>query len=296
MKKILVPVDFSAEAESALQTAIKIAKKIKAEIHLLHIVESAHSQSFSVTGTYIQHDPMNDLYMKKLIEISKEKLAEISNKPELYDLDVVSHLKVGNVYQNISETITSFEIDLIVMGTQGASGLEEVIIGSNTEKVVRTAKCPVLTVKKFNQNFELRNLVFATDLQNVAPEFIAKLNQWQKLFGFTIHLVYVNTPGSFRTSNFVDAKLEDFSKRYLIENATFNIYNALDEEEGIRDFAKKVNADLIAMTTHGRKGFANMMWGSISEDMVNQSPIPVLTFRSNIVKEKANKDEQVVKV
>jgi nucleotide-binding universal stress UspA family protein len=201
----------------------------------------------------------------------------------------VPHLKVGNVFTHISEIITSYDFDLIVMGTQGVSGIEEMVIGSNTEKVVRTANCPVLAIRRCKENFDIKNLVIATDLENISGEFLGKINELQQVFGFNIHIVYINTPGNFRASSYIDAKLEEIQKKHLIENATLNTYNALDEEQGIREFAKKMKADVIAMTTHGRKGLASIMWGSISEDLVNQSVIPVMTFRTNIKKKNPDK-------
>jgi nucleotide-binding universal stress UspA family protein len=72
--------------------------------------------------------------------------------------------------------------------------------------------------------------------------------------------------------------METFAKKLKLENYTLNIFNDYSEEEGIIRFSESINADMIAMATHGRKGFAHVLVGSIAEDVVNHAKRPVLTF------------------
>ena len=105
----------------------------------------------------------------------------------------------------------------------------------------------------------------------------------QQMYDATVHLVRINTPGNFQRDAVVRKYMQDFAKKLQLKNYTINMFNDLSEEEGIVYFADSINADLIAMATHGRTGFAHVMAGSIAEEVVSHSKRPVLTF---VIKEK----------
>jgi nucleotide-binding universal stress UspA family protein len=98
------------------------------------------------------------------------------------------------------------------------------------------------------------------------------------MYDATVHLVRINTPGNFQRDAIVKQYMKDFAKKLMLKNYTVNIFNDFSEEEGIIYFADSINADMIAMATHGRTGFAHVLAGSIAEDVVNHSKRPVLTF------------------
>lgn len=166
----------------------------------------------------------------------------------------------------------------MVMGSKGASGLDEFLIGSNTEKVVRTAECPVLTVKQRIQHFDAKEIVLASNFKKEMRYAVERFKAFQELFGARIHLLYVNTPGAFESTGELRKRLEDAAQRYGLQNYSINIYNDVIEEDGILHFANEIRADLIMMATHGRTGLAHLLSGSIAEDLVNHTNIPVLTF------------------
>jgi len=92
------------------------------------------------------------------------------------------------------------------------------------------------------------------------------------------HIVYINTPLNFRPDRENYERLEAFAKRFMLKNCTLNVYNDRDEEEGILGFTHRIKADLIAMSTHGRRGLSRVINGSVAEDIVNHSDIPVWTM------------------
>ena len=141
MKKILVPTDFSKPAMWALEMAIKIAKRAKGQIVLLHIVEQPSSESFNVGAQVsIEEDWEDRLFTLKLIERNKIQLAEAARIAEDAGVPVTRELRLGNSFHGIAYVISEHEVDLVVMGTSGRSQLEEMMVGSNTERVVRFAK------------------------------------------------------------------------------------------------------------------------------------------------------------
>ncbi len=280
MKKILVPTDFSKAATIAVDVALDIAKRSGAELTLLHVIEESVGGSFSVTGEVNRNAGWEDkLFTMRLIEKAKKQIAKIIEDPKFDKVKVRQELRVGSPYHGMNAIITEKKVDLVVMGTAGRSDLKQMIIGSNTEKVVRTAHCPVLTMHNKPASKNFKDIVYATGMNKNEEVFSRIVRTTQKMYDSTIHLVRVNTPGNFQRDVIVKKYMEDFAKKLQLKNYTINVFNDVTEEEGIIYFANSINADLIAMATSGRTGFAHVLAGSIAEDVVRQSKRPpVLTF------------------
>lgn len=279
MKKILVPTDFSKTSITALEVATEIAKKSGAEITVLHVVEEATPSSYNITGEWQTNEDWSDkLFTLKLLEKAKGQLEKLVLDPRFSAVKVIGELRLGNAYHGMRTIITENKVDLVVMGTSGKSKLEEMIIGSNTERVVRHSKCPVLSVHKKPAKVDFKNIVYATAMHKDEEVFTKIIKRTQQLYNSTIHLLRVNTPGDFQRDYVVREYMEKFAKKQGLKNYTINIFNDITEEEGIIYFAETIDADLIAMATHGRTGFAHVMAGSIAEDVVGHAKRPVLTF------------------
>jgi nucleotide-binding universal stress UspA family protein len=279
MKKILVPTDFSKPAMLAAEVAADIAKKANAELTLLHVVEEAVGNSLNVEGQVAADGNWEEkIFTMKLIEKGKKQLTKLVEDPKFEGVRVKQELRIGSPYHGMNAIITDRKVDLVVMGTAGHSDLEHMIIGSNTEKIVRMSHCPVLTVHAKPASKEFKDIVYATSMDKDEEIFSRILRATQKLYDSTLHLVRINTPGNFQRDAVVKKYMQDFAKKLQLKNFTVNVFNDVSEEEGIIYFADSINADLIAMATHGRTGFAHVLAGSIAEDVVSHSKRPVLTF------------------
>lgn len=279
MKKILVPTDFSKPAQIAIDVASDIAIKANAQLILLHVVEEASGTSFNITGEVEISGGWEDkLFTMKLIEKSKKQMAKAYEEAKATGARVKQELRVGTAFHGMRDIITEQKVDLVVMGTAGHSKLAEMIIGTNTEKVIRHSRCPVLTVHKTPVTTDFKNIVYATSMSKDEEIFSRIVRSTQQLYDSTVHLVRINTPGNFQRDAVVRKYMQDFAKKLQLKNFTINIFNDLTEEEGIVYFADSINADLIALATHGRTGFAHVLAGSIAEEVVSHSKRPVLTF------------------
>jgi nucleotide-binding universal stress UspA family protein len=279
MKKILVPTDFSKPAMIATEVATDIAKKANAELTLLHVVEEAVGNSLNVEGQVtVDGNWEEKLFTMKLIEKAKKQMAKLLDDARFDGVRVKQELRIGSPYHGMNKIITEKKFDLIVMGTAGRSDLEQMIIGSNTEKVVRKSHCPVLTMHNKPGSKDFKNIVYATSMDKDEEVFSRVVRATQKLYDATVHLVRINTPGNFQRDVVVKKYMQDYAKKLQLKNFTINVFNDISEEEGIIYFADSIDADLIAMATHGRTGFAHVLAGSIAEDVVSHSKRPVLTF------------------
>lgn len=279
MKTILVPTDFSEQANNALSFAAELARKSgETEIMVLHILEGVGHHSFNTTGEVNVGTDENEILMAHLMERATDELNTLINQDEFAGISMRGTVEVGNPYKGIAKEIARCGAELVVMGTKGSSGLEEVLIGSNTEKVVRYSKCPVITVKSAVKLDSIKNIVFATNLVEDQTRMVEELKKVQKLTGATLHLVKVNTPNHFHTDRQMKEEFKKFVDKYGFTDYTTNIYNDATEEDGILYFAEDVKACMIAIGTHGRTGLLHLLSGSIAEDLVNHSQVPVWTI------------------
>jgi len=278
MKKILVPVDFSKASVTAMEVACEIAKKAGADVTALHVVEEVVSDSYKISGEGHPDSNEDRLFTFKLIERAKKQLEKLVQDPKFESVKVNGELRMGNPFHGVKTIVAEQKSDLVVMGSRGHTKLEEMVIGTNTEKIVRSIKCPVLTVHKKPSAINFKNIVYATAMHKDEEVFSRIIKRTQQIYNSTIHLVRINTPADFQRDRVVKDYMEKFAKKLGLKNYTINVYNDTAEEEGIIYFADSINADLIAMATHGRTGFAHVLAGSIAEDVVGHAKRPVLTF------------------
>ncbi len=272
MKRILVPTDFSDQAENALKVAINLAKQQNSEIYVLHSMEMPlHLTNSNNSGSLPE-----SLFFIKLAE---KRFSELRDKPYLKGKAINETIGHNEIYEDIEEACKKNNIDLIIMGSTGASGFKEMFVGSNTEKVVRTSETPVLVIKNNHPEFNVQDFVFATDFSEDGRGALDKAQKFAKMVDAKMHLLYVNTPAGFKTSAEAQKIMKNFVRGIGVENYTLNIYNDTSVEKGILNFTQFINAQLIGMGTHGRKGISHFFNGSISEDMVNHANMPVITFK-----------------
>jgi nucleotide-binding universal stress UspA family protein len=182
MKKILVPTDFSKPANIAVEVATEIAKKAGAELTLLHVIEEAVANSMNVEGQVVADAGWEEkLFTMKLIEKGRKQMAKLLDNPKLQGVKVKDELRVGSPYHGMNAIITDKKVDLVVMGTSGRSDMEQMIIGSNTEKVVRTANCPVLTIHNKPVTTDFKNIVYATSMDKQEETFSRVIRTTQRL-------------------------------------------------------------------------------------------------------------------
>ncbi len=273
MNKILVPTDFSKQAENALQVAAQLAKKHNSEIYLLHMLELPLHQVDALST----HSELPEAMF--FMKLAHKKFEQTMNQEYLKDITIHETVDFNTALTGISNTVKEHDIDLIVMGSHGASGFKEMFIGSNTEKVVRTADVPVLVIKNHHDAFRIDNFVFASDFKNDNKKTFDQAAGLARSLNAKIHLLFVNTASNFTTTATAKARIIDFIKDTDFDNYTVTIYNDESVEKGILNFSHIIGADLIGISTHGRQGISHFFNGSISEDLVNHAKRPVITFK-----------------
>lgn len=279
MKTILVPYDFSKDAENAFDFARGLAAITKHHLKLVHVIEIPTAHSLGTMGGAETGYEMNQVFVLELVERRKKQMEELEELYKNDDYSFSTKLVLGNPYAGISKEITEIGADLVVMGSKGSSGLEELLIGSNTEKVVRLATCPVITIKDKRDPAKIKKIVFASDFQESSKKVVSKLKKLQEVLQAELYLVKITTPSLFENSRESLKKIHAFISENELQNVSVEIFNSSSEEEGIVEYAQDIDADMIALATHGRTGFLHLLSGSIAEDVVNHALRPVWTMK-----------------
>jgi len=274
MYKILVPVDFSEKSNYAVKMAAKIGKNIEAEIYLLHLVELPSGIVDMGAGSNFSI-PESMMYLRKV----KEKILYLKATYFNDDQIVKYSIKFQNPFEGIRDFVKKINANLIVMGSKGVSDFEEMIIGSNTEKVVRTSTIPVIVVKADSKKFKFKKLVFASNYDDENKVAFVDFLNFAKQFKTEIHLLKINTASSFENSFITKEKIKNFIKDFDMPKNKIHIHNDESVVKGITNFAKEIEADLIALTTHGRSGLSSLFNSSIAKSVSKSVLRPVITFK-----------------
>ncbi|REE08211.1 nucleotide-binding universal stress UspA family protein [Winogradskyella pacifica] len=275
MKKIIVPVDFSKHSEYALETAAALAKQHNSELIVMHMLEMSES-IFSASSA--ERGEENAF----MLMVANKKFEAFLDQPYLEGLEVTPMVKYHKVLKEVAEVAADVRADLIVMGSRGHSDHDGVFTGSNTEKVVRYSNTPVLVIKSKPKSVNFEHIVLATDFSEESVPAVKKAHELLIELGQKTTLLHINSPNlTFLSTDEIDEKIATFLKLAKLNESDVTIARISDHnvEDGVSNFARKQQADAIAMITHGRKGLSHFFGGSISEDVVNHSKLPVITFK-----------------
>lgn len=271
MKNILVPTDFSPISKYAADAAYLLAKRFDAKLHLLTSLDLPPKWD-SMT----KPERLRDAAAQRMVQEAGAALSELGR--QYHEVDVVTAWVGRRIWAQIQEYVREHGIDLVVMGSHGASGKSEYFIGSNTQKVVRTVHCPVLIVKNPLLKVDFKKVVFASDF---SQEALAPFNYFKEIikhFVPEIHLVSIYT-SPFDTPYPVKIEeMKPFEEACLPLACHAHVYRHVSVDHGIRSFAGEIGADLIAISNHDRHPLSRMLVGSNVEALVNHANLPVLTI------------------
>ena len=275
MKKILVPIDFSEQALYACKVAASIAKKTNSEVILLHLLDVPSGSIDPAEATGSTGGAQTIFFLKAI----HKKFEEFKKLPFFEGINVIETVRFHKAFDGVIDESNKQRADLIVMGSQGATGLKEMLVGSNTEKVVRHSQIPVLVIKQDIENFSINDIIFASDFSEGSKNSFKNVINFASIFDAKIHLLYITTISNFEPTKTSEAKLNSFIDSFNLKKYSINIYNDITIEEGILNFGKQINADVIAINTHGRSGLSQLFSESISKELANHALRPVITFK-----------------
>lgn len=272
MKNILIPTDFSKEAEYALDLGCQLANKANGNISLLHIIKHPEQVLLNTMGDIDLSDPKANEFIQQLINEAKNKMRDI--RVGRSNCNLSGQVKIGDPKADLIESITSSDHDLIIVGTPRESDQPA---GDHVIKIVRTARCPVITVKSPVNLKDINEIVFPANLLEDEGEVIEAITELQGLLKVPINVLKILTANDLPPDKHQLELMQSFAAKYSLNNYATSFDNAPTEPEGVLKFVSSRPGCLIALATHGRKGLAHYISGSVAEELALKAQHPVWT-------------------
>jgi nucleotide-binding universal stress UspA family protein len=269
MKKILVPVDFSTNANNALKYADRLASDINAELIVMNIYDGGISN-------YEAGWPIEELFenVKSLLEDKTNAVI----KENCNSLNISTIVKEGNVKDTILDSITELDADFVVMGTHGASLIKKVLFGSNTAHIITHSEAPVLAIPEDYDYMPIQRIVYASDFNNLEAE-LEMLSRAAELLNTsieTLHLRYETETTTGIEDTFNQIVAENNFKNVTLVQQVFYLENTL--ANAIKEYAESQKNIVLAMFTQDRNIFESLLLGSKTEYLTYKLHIPLLAM------------------
>ncbi|MGC8893799.1 MAG: universal stress protein [candidate division WOR-3 bacterium] len=285
--KIIWTTDLSENAKASLPYAEEIASRFDADLILVHVI-------LDIPLFYASFIGDSSAYLSAMERARAEASSEMENMARnLRNKGVAARIMLleGSPYTEVVRFAETEGADLVVMSTRGISGLERLILGSTTEKVVRNSPCPVLTVHKQPElPLKIRNILLLTDLSELSKKAFRPAVELTGAFGAKLTLLHVMEPGvplsredekilADALVGVMNGLLQDITGEEFRDEIERVVLKANDAAGGVARFCEENPVDLIVMATHGRTGLRKTLLGSVAEKILRNVEIPVLTVR-----------------
>lgn len=277
MKKILFPTDFSETAENAFVYALNMAKSLEAELIVLHVYDIA-------IVSYEAYSPITlDVY--ESIELGNfenfkdyiPKLREIAKAHHLENVRMSHVLEEGDLVTAMNKLIKEENVNLIVMGTNGSSGLQEIFLGSNTGSVIANVQSTLLCVPKEAKYRKIEKIGFTTRYRDKDRKALKKVIKIAGKLKSTVKCLYVKTTDSDVT----DVQINEWREEFKIEPLNFFVTSNDHLEEEVFEFVASQEIDVLAMLTYKRSFFESLFNKSFAKKLSYHSEIPLLVLHED---------------
>lgn len=273
--KILIPTDFSVQAEFAYLMVKRLEEKIATDIHFLHVLNVPDTVTMDSAGNIQTCGEIDVKFVLQQKEIAERKLA---NLKVLYGDKINSHLVLGKTIDAILKFSNSDQFDLIVMGTKGSSGLKETLSGSETQIIARKSKTPLLSLMCDRSDLQIRNILLVHNFSNPLSEDLKLMHKLIKAFDTKIHLLQITSGNVALEKTKVELDMAKFADLNGITNYECHLINDKDVENGVVHFNQMINMDIICIGTHGKGG---VFHHSATEKLINHLFKPIISFHLN---------------
>ncbi len=268
MKKILVPTDFSDNANQALRYAINLANYFGATVYVVHAYQVSRG-----TGRLISIDHIVEEDRQKELGLLLRQVKPLVGE----NAAIEGYVRRGSSVDVVVSTAEKLLVDVIIMGTTGASGMKKMFFGSTASNIIKNTKIPILAVPKDFTNIEIKNITISLDDKKVPETYVLHpAVELAHKFGAEVNLLHVVE--SEEADNSIDPKILEHFKQFGVSYTYFKL-NAQDAGQGIQEFVTRKNSNLLCVIKHQRSWFQDLFHSSMSERLAFESKIPLLVLQ-----------------
>ena len=273
--KILIPTDFSVQAEFAYLMVKKLEEKTSIDIHFLHVLNVPDTVSMDSRGDIQTCGEIDVNFVVKQKEIAERKL---ENLKVLYGNHINVHLVLGKTTDAILDFSDSHGFDLIVMGTKGATGIKEILSGSEAQIIARRSKIPLLSLMCDRSDLQIQNVLLVHNFSNPKKEGMGLMHKLIKAFNTKVHLLQITSGKVESELEMVELDMKHFAELNGLVNYECHLINDKDVENGVVHYNQMNNMDIICIGTHGKGGLFHQ---SATEKLINHLFKPIISFHLN---------------
>lgn len=282
MKRILVPTDFSPNAEFALRVAVDIALKANGIIILYHVHGPLESPFIDNAIKRKKYNINTEIILHKRLQRLKKRVLKDNN--QVLISTVIGHFPLINTILGFAERN---HIDLIVMGTKGASGIKRILIGSVASKITQRTDIPVLLIPERVEQRELNHIVFATDFHPSDQQALSLTLAFAEIYGSTVTVVHLITPDasekrSREQKDDFDSYVNFMQQKFNNGDLRFKLLETAAEQEKIETLYKGMPYDLLVMVREKKSFFQKVWSGSYTQSMSYIAERPLLIMPPQI--------------
>lgn len=272
---VVIPTDFSVQAEYAYIMVKKLEEKIPLKVQFLHIMQVPDTVTMDKNGNISTCGEIDVKYVETQRDIALRKL---NNLKTLYGNDIEVHLRLGKVTDGILQFAHDAGVDLIVMGTKGAFGWKEVFSGSETQIVARKSKIPVLSLMCDRSDLQIQNILLVHDFRKPQKLDLQLMQKLVKAFGCTLHMLQITSGNPETEKAEFEQNTAVFARLNGIDKYIPHLLKDTDVEHGVVHFNQIQNMDMICIGTHGKGG---LLHASATEKLINHLFKPIISFHIN---------------
>ncbi|MCE3278754.1 MAG: universal stress protein UspA [Bacteroidetes bacterium] len=270
--KILIPTDFSVQAEYAYLMVKKLEEKTPIEIHFIHVLDVPDTVTIDKTGKIQTCGEIDINYVISQKEIADRKLKNLKN---IYGQHIQTHLVLGKITDSILKYSEANKFDLIVMGTKGAWGLKEKLSGSEAQIIARKSETPLLSLMCDRSDMTIKNILLVHDFKNPSNDNLILLRKLIKAFGAKVHqLQIVSKQTDLEKENALQL-MDKYAAKNNITDYENHLLNDMDVENGVIHFNQMQDMDIVCIGTHGKGGLFHT---SATEKLINHLFKPIISF------------------
>ncbi|MBP6334245.1 MAG: universal stress protein [Bacteroidia bacterium] len=275
VKRLLIPTDFSKDAENAIRFGVQLGRSLKSKITLYHAVHVPVLTTAEMALATPMHDEKEASYAR--LNLIKNELEKEFDYPEI---DVL--VSTGFAVDEITKLSQDEKFDLVVMGTRGASGVAELLIGSNTADVIEKCTCPVFAIPSNARFSQSKKILFATNYADNDFQTLYLLAEMFKSFNPEIVVLHVEAGGDHKMEN----RTLEWFKGQVITNIPYNNFSfqtvlAGNVESAVHDFIVEHHVDMLSVSTRKRNFFDTLTSRSLSKKLAYHTEIPLLVFHAH---------------
>jgi nucleotide-binding universal stress UspA family protein len=268
--KILIPTDFSVQAEFAYLMVNNLGSKLPVETHFVHVLNVPDTVTMDGKGNIQTCGEIDVRYVEQQRDIALRKL---ENLKTLYGQDIETHLALGKTIDTVIGVAAAHGFDLIVMGTKGASGIRDIISGTDTQMIVRRSQVPVLSLMCDRSDLQIQNLLLVHDFSENGNQDMKLMHRILAAFGAKVHLLQV--AASKDSEDSIRRNMDLFAKANGLETYEAHVLHDRDVESGVIHFNQMHNIDIVCIGTHGKGGWFH---SSATEKLVKHLFKPIISF------------------